>query len=76
MFESIVEKVIIGESDENGNANPYKLTFVYKTGYSNTVQSKMHKQVKKRKMIMEICLPIPHPTHVECVVLMQNVKNK
>ena len=46
MFESIVEKVIIGESDENGNANPYKLTFVYKTGYSNTVQSKMHKQVK------------------------------
>lgn len=49
MFESIVEKVIIGESDENGNANPYKLTFVYKTGYSNTVQSKMHKQVKKKK---------------------------
>jgi len=49
VFESIVEKVIIGESDENGNANPYKLTFVYKTGYSNTVQSKMHKQVKKKK---------------------------
>ena len=40
--ESIVEKVIIGEIDENGNANPYKLTFIYKNGYSNAVQSKMH----------------------------------
>lgn len=49
VFESIVEKVIIGEIDENGNANPYKLTFVYKTGYSNAVQSKMHKQIKKKK---------------------------
>jgi len=49
VFESIVEKVIIGEIDENGNANPYKLTFVYKTGYSNEVQSKMHKQIKKKK---------------------------
>lgn len=29
VFESIVEKVIIGELDYNGNANPYKLTFVY-----------------------------------------------
>ena len=36
-------------TDENGNANPYKLTFVYKTGYSNAVQSKMHKQIIKKK---------------------------
>jgi len=56
VFESIVEKVIIGEIDENGNANPnpnpnpnpHKLTLVYKIGYSNTVQSKMHKQSKKQ----------------------------
>lgn len=49
VFESIVEKVIIGEVDENGNNNPYKLTFVYKTGFYNVVQSKMHKQFKKKR---------------------------
>ncbi|WP_207638337.1 hypothetical protein [Desulfoscipio gibsoniae] len=49
VFESIVEKVIIGEVDEDGNNNPYKLTFVYKTGYFNAVQSKMHKQIKKKR---------------------------
>jgi DNA invertase Pin-like site-specific DNA recombinase len=49
VFESIVEKVIIGEIDDDGNANPYKLTFVYKTGYSNAVQSKMHKYIKKNR---------------------------
>lgn len=49
VFESIVEKVIVGEIDEDGNNNPYKLTFVYKTGYFNAVQSKMHKQFKKKR---------------------------
>lgn len=49
VFESIVEKVIIGEVDESGNVNPYKLTFVYKTGFINTVQSKMHKQIGNRR---------------------------
>ena len=48
VFESIVEKVIIGEIDESGGINPYKLTFVYKTGFINTVQSKMHKQMGNR----------------------------
>src|SRR5699024_1316956 len=33
VFESIVEKVIVGEVDEKGNLDPYKLTFVYKTGF-------------------------------------------
>lgn len=49
VFESIVEKVLVGEIDEHGNNNPYKLTFVYKTGYNNVVQSKMHKQIKKNR---------------------------
>ena len=30
VFESIVEKVIVGGYDENGNPSPYKLTFVLK----------------------------------------------
>ena len=49
VFESIVDKVIVGEIDENGNTNPYKLTFVYKTEYSNSVQSKMHKQTNRKR---------------------------
>ncbi|MEL7658466.1 MAG: hypothetical protein AAGU75_21450, partial [Bacillota bacterium] len=49
VFESIVEKVIIGELDESGNVNPYKLTFVYKTGFINTVQNKMGKQMGNRR---------------------------
>ena len=35
VFESIVEKVIIGGYDENGNADPLKITFVYKTGFTD-----------------------------------------
>ena len=30
VFESIVEKVIVGGYDESGNPTPYKLTFVLK----------------------------------------------
>lgn len=46
VFESIVEKVIVGEIDENGNKDPYKLTFVYKTGISNKVDPKMRKNTR------------------------------
>jgi len=30
VFESIVEKVIVGSEDEEGNVDPFKLTFVFK----------------------------------------------
>ena len=32
IFESIIEKVIVGGFDEDGNKDPYKITFIYKTG--------------------------------------------
>ncbi len=35
VFESIVEKVIVGGYDEAGNADPYMITFVYKTGFED-----------------------------------------
>ena len=35
VFESIVEKIIVGNIDKDGKTDPYKLTFIYKTGYSN-----------------------------------------
>ena len=30
VFESIVEKIIVGETNEDGTVDPYKLTFVLK----------------------------------------------
>ena len=30
VFESIVEKVVVGDMEEDGTADPYKLTFVLK----------------------------------------------
>ena len=53
VFESIVQKVIVGEIDEEGNANPYKLTFVYKTGISNKVDGKMQRNNKIGKAVKE-----------------------
>ena len=37
IFESIVEKVIVGGYDDNGNKDPYKITFIYKTGFKNEI---------------------------------------
>lgn len=37
IFESIVEKVIVGGLDEDGNKDPYKITFIYKTGFKNEI---------------------------------------
>ena len=36
-FDSIIEKVIIGGYDENGEKDPYKITFIYKTGFKNEI---------------------------------------
>lgn len=37
VFECIIDKVIVGEIEEDGTINPYKLKFIYKTGLSNEV---------------------------------------
>jgi len=36
VFESIVEKVIVGETNDDGTVDPFKLTFVMK-GNGNSV---------------------------------------
>lgn len=46
VFESIVEKVIIGGYDEEGNKDPYKVTFIYKTGFRNGVDNSKKKYGK------------------------------
>ena len=47
VFESIVEKVIVGGLDENGNVDPAQLIFVYKTGLKNSVDGAKFKPQRK-----------------------------
>lgn len=47
VFESIVEKVIVGGYDEDGNKDPAQLTFVYKTGLKNNVDGGRFKPQRK-----------------------------
>ena len=47
VFESIVEKVIVGEIDEDGKVDPYKLTFVYKTGFKDGLNGEDFRSPRK-----------------------------
>src|SRR5699024_5119730 len=60
--ESIVEKVMIVEVDENENTNPYKLTIIYKPEYSNSIQSKMHKQINRKRTQNDVKDLPSHPS--------------
>lgn len=43
VFESVVEKVIIGGYNKEGDKDPYKITFIYKTGLKNDIENaKLH----------------------------------
>src|SRR5690606_3526286 len=75
VFESIVEKVIIGEVDENGNTNPYKLTFIYKTEYSNSIQSKMHKQINRKRTQNDVKDLPSHPSTDTCYIGCRDIKS-
>ncbi|EJO7641764.1 recombinase family protein [Listeria monocytogenes] len=47
VFESIVEKVIVGGYDEDGNIDPAQLVFVYKTGFKNSLDGNQFKPARK-----------------------------
>ena len=50
VFESIVEKVIVGGYDENGNPSPYKLTFVRKCNQDLKVNDAKAEYRSKQKV--------------------------
>lgn len=60
VFESIVEKVIVGGYDENGERDPYKITFVYKTGFKDDIGNSKEKfatprmNAKAKKMCTDV----------------------
>ena len=47
VFESIVEKVIVGGITEDGKIDPYMLTFVFKTGYNHSINARQFKPPRK-----------------------------
>lgn len=63
IFRHVVEKVYIGGYDENGVEDPYRITFVYKTGFKDS------KKVSTKKN----SVPIDVTTHVETVCILSRV---
>ena len=49
VFESIIEKVIVGGYDEAGDKDPAMLTFIYKTGLKNHLDSRDFKRQRENK---------------------------
>ena len=66
VFESIVEKVIVGGYDDDGNADPYMITFVYRTGFEDKKNGNDFKPPRrnatKRKLLQ---LPSDEVTSLE-----------
>jgi len=55
VFESIVEKVIVGGYNKEGNTDPYKITFIYKTGFTNDVEGAKFKPKRKNARSDKLC---------------------
>lgn len=51
VFESIVDHVIIGGYDENGNKDPEMISFVYKTGFKDVVNGGKFRTPRKIRVI-------------------------
>ncbi|MBQ6356068.1 MAG: recombinase zinc beta ribbon domain-containing protein [Solobacterium sp.] len=49
IFEKLVEKVIIGEINEEGVVNPFTIKFVYRTGWSDKKEGKISKIDRRKK---------------------------
>lgn len=48
IFKLLVDKVIIGEIDKDGNANPYVINFILKTSENKELDNQFDKQIKKK----------------------------
>ncbi len=49
VFDSVIEKVLIGGYDEDGNKEPYKITFIYKNGFSNDLDGSRSRYQRRGK---------------------------
>ena len=75
IFESIVEKVIVGGYDEDGNKDPYKVTFIYKTGFKNEIGNAKERFGKRTGIgtkSKELCSHIKDEVHDVCSDISDN----
>ncbi|AOY74717.1 recombinase family protein [Clostridium formicaceticum] len=54
VFENLIEKVVVGEIDENGSINPYKLTFIYRTGLKDKINPPYDGSKKRKKKSSDV----------------------
>lgn len=70
VFESIIDKVIIGGYDEDGNKDPAMITFIYKTGFKNSVNGTAFKPPRKNskaaKNSTELCSNTENEVDTTC----------
>ena len=77
IFESIIEKVIVGGFDEGGNKDPYKITFIYKTGLKNEIGNAKERFDKSKKMgdkTKELCSHIADELKGVCSFVSDNTR--
>lgn len=55
VFKTVIEKVILGGLDADGIADPYMITFIFKTGLTSQVKGEKTARKKKDKDGDEIC---------------------
>ena len=77
IFESIIEKVIVGGYDEDGNKDPYKITFIYKTGFRNEVRNAKERFDKAKSVgdkAKELCSHIADEVKDVCSYVSDNTR--
>lgn len=77
IFESIIEKVIVGGIDENGNKDPYMLTFIYKTGMKNEIGNAKERFGKTNDVVdkaKELCSHITDEVKGVCSFVSDNTR--
>lgn len=67
VFKNVVEKVIVGGIDKDGTEEPYRITFVFKTGYIGEINAPNPKGRKAKKTDKnECCHQGQDPRGVRC----------
>ena len=54
IFNCLIKEVIVGGYDDEGNIDPYRLTFVYKTGFESTYTGYKGRRKKKKSREKEL----------------------
>ncbi|MEF9623368.1 recombinase family protein [Streptococcus dysgalactiae] len=55
VFESAVNKIILGGTDEDGNKDPYMITFIFNSGMSHSLKGKHVLELDVNKNDEEVC---------------------